>query len=386
MLRGPIPLESAPILTPALVLDAAALEANLAAMLRLLDGEPDRWRPHVKTAKLSFTMRRLVARGVRRFKCATSLELRVAAEAGAAEVLVAYPAVGAFQRRIREFAEQHREIGVCALVDSPQALGGWRDSRVGLFIDLDPGMRRTGVPVEETEAIVELARCVLREGLALAGVHYYEGHLGHLPFAPREREAHRGYERLLAAVAELESRGIPVGEVVTSGTPTVPCALSHRGLRGLGRRHRVSPGTLVYNDVTSLGQLPAELGFRPAVYVLSTVVSRPAAGWITCDAGHKTISADAGIPTCAVLDDPALEPARPSEEHLPIRVPPDRPCPELGARLCLLPRHICPTVNQFDHALIVQEGCIVAVESVDARGREAPLGASRAAPKRRSEG
>ena len=47
--------------------------------------------------------------------------------------------------------------------------------------------------------------------------------------------------------------------------------------------------------------------------------------------------------------------------------------PHAGDALYLLPKHICPTVNNFDDALIVQQGAIASVEKVSARGREAPL-------------
>jgi len=38
-----------------------------------------------------------------------------------------------------------------------------------------------------------------------------------------------------------------------------------------------------------------------------------------------------------------------------------------------LPRHVCPTVNNFDCALLVRNGEIESLEKVSARGREAPL-------------
>ena len=47
--------------------------------------------------------------------------------------------------------------------------------------------------------------------------------------------------------------------------------------------------------------------------------------------------------------------------------------PQVGEVLYLLPRHICPTVNNFDDALLVRNGAIESVEKVSARGREMPL-------------
>ncbi|HWP43128.1 MAG TPA: D-TA family PLP-dependent enzyme, partial [Blastocatellia bacterium] len=143
--------------------------------------------------------------------------------------------------------------------------------------------------------------------------------------------------------------------------------------------HRASPGTIVYADCTSLAQLPAGWRYRPAALVLSTVVSRPTSRRVTCDAGHKTVSADAGVPTCAVLGRPGLVPARPSEEHLPIEVGEDESTPAIGEALYLVPRHVCPTVNNFDYAVLVAGGRITGVERVTARGREAPLRIAEAA-------
>jgi D-serine deaminase-like pyridoxal phosphate-dependent protein len=122
-----------------------------------------------------------------------------------------------------------------------------------------------------------------------------------------------------------------------------------------------------------LAQLPAGYGFGPAVLVLTRVVSHPQEGMITCDAGHKAVSADAGVPTCAVVGHPELTPLSPSEEHLPMEVAKSAARPQIGDPLYLLPRHVCPTVNNFDCALLVRNGQIESVEQVSARGRETPL-------------
>jgi D-serine deaminase-like pyridoxal phosphate-dependent protein len=164
-----------------------------------------------------------------------------------------------------------------------------------------------------------------------------------------------------------------VPEVITAGTATFPCSLSYQGFRKASFLHRISPGTIVYCDATSLAQLPREYGYRPAVLVLTRVVSQPRLGIITCDAGHKAVSADAGVPTCLVVGHPELTPLSPSEEHLPLAVAEGSIPPQPGELLYLMPRHVCPTVNNFDDALLVRNGRIESVEKVSARGREAPL-------------
>jgi D-serine deaminase-like pyridoxal phosphate-dependent protein len=107
--------------------------------------------------------------------------------------------------------------------------------------------------------------------------------------------------------------------------------------------------------------------------VLSTVVSHPTASSFTCDAGHKSVSADAGVPTCSVLGHPDFKPRKPSEEHLPIEASPRGDMPAIGEKLYLVPRHVCPTVNNFDEAIFVVNGRIAGVESVTARGHESAV-------------
>ncbi|MGA8539008.1 MAG: D-TA family PLP-dependent enzyme, partial [Terriglobales bacterium] len=91
-------------MTPALAIYLDVVEQNVSITLRLLGGDPNRWRPHVKTSKLLVTMKLLVDAGVRNFKCATTLELITGCEAGAADVLVAFPCVGVRADRVQEIA------------------------------------------------------------------------------------------------------------------------------------------------------------------------------------------------------------------------------------------------------------------------------------------
>jgi D-serine deaminase-like pyridoxal phosphate-dependent protein len=258
-------------------------------------------------------------------------------------------------------------------VESREAVERWRGTGIGLYVDVNPGMDRTGIPDAPGGLVPQLARAIAESGVELRGLHYYDGHIGGAEDGDAERLAHAGYDRLLRLVGEVERAGVRVPEVITAGTPAFQWAISYEGFRGKSFIHRASPGTIVYGDVTSAGQLPEAWGLRPAALVASTVISHPAPGRITCDAGHKAVSADAGVPTCAVLGRPELKPLKPSEEHLPIAVPDGAERPPVGTVLYLVPRHVCPTVNNFEHAVIVRNGEAAEVERVAARGRELPL-------------
>src|SRR5580700_8574573 len=239
------------VLTPALVLYPDVIASNIEHTLKLLGRDADRWRVHIKTAKLGLTLRMLVERGVRNFKCATTLELLVACRSGAVDVLFAYPAMGANARRAREIAQQFPEVRISVLAENDEQVCQWRGSRVGIFLDINPGMNRTGIEQSERGRVVSLVRAIAGAGLEFRGLHYYDGQYGSVGESERTREAHRGYDRLLEIVGELERSGMGVQEVITAGTPTFPCSLSYEGFRSGNFVHFVSPGTIVYCDATS---------------------------------------------------------------------------------------------------------------------------------------
>ena len=356
------------VLTPALALYPDVIASNIRCTLDLLGGHAVRWRAHIKTAKLNYTLRMLIDRGVRYFKCATSLELLQACQTGATDVLVAYPLMGANAHRVREIKNQCPRVGISVLAENEAQVRQWRGADIGVFLDINPGMNRTGIEQSSRRRVIELAQAVTQSGLKFCGLHYYDGQFGAVAEPERTKAAHAGYDQLLGLVRDLEAGGVHVPEVVTAGTPTLPCSLAYPGFENASFLHRLSPGTVVYQDATSLAQLPAQCGYAPAALVMTRVVSSPHHGIITCDAGHKAVSADAGVPTCVVVGHGELAPLSPSEEHLPLAVTEGAKSPRVGEILYLLPRHVCPTVNNFDAALIVRNGRVESVEGVSARG------------------
>jgi D-serine deaminase-like pyridoxal phosphate-dependent protein len=359
--------DSQALSTPSLLIYTEMIEANITAALGMMNGDAGRWRPHLKTAKLGYTMRRLVARGIKMAKCATTLELVTAIESGMEDVLVAFPLMGPNAARVREIAAAHPERRISTLVESVDQIEEWRRSAVGVFVDLNSGMDRTGMAEDHFEEVRAFIDRIQKAGLQFRGLHHYDGQI--LNSDPSAGAAAReGYARLMELIAYLKRSGIEVQEVITSGTPAMPHALNFAPFREGEFVHRVSPGTIVYNDRSSLKELP-DYGFQPAALILSTVVSRPRENRVTCDAGHKAVSADAGVPTCDVLGRPGLVGLKPSEEHLPIEVRSGE-APSRGELLYLLPAHVCPTVNNFDKAVLVRGGKVEEVVPVTARGRE----------------
>jgi D-serine deaminase-like pyridoxal phosphate-dependent protein len=359
------------VITPALVIHLDRVRSNIARIVRLLGGEPGRWRPHLKTTKMPEIWAELLKAGVRPFKCATTREAAVMLELLDAQLevegdlLVAYPMLGPALARLGALAEAHPGQHVSVLCEDLDVLRTL-PSRLGVFVDVNPGMNRTGVPLSDRARILALARAA---GPRFAGLHHYEGHLHDADLEVRSRRAFAGYEQVAERIRALDAAGIRTPELVTSGTPGLLCALAWPHFDELGVcTHRVSPGTVVFHDLRSEQETP-ELGLTPAATVLTRVVSHPGDGMVTCDAGSKALASEAGDPVAFVLGRPDLVATTPSEEHLPLRASGDD-LPARGSLLHLVPKHVCPTVNLADRALLIEAGCAPRWVPVLARGHE----------------
>ncbi len=361
------------ILTPALTIISEHVRSNIQRVLDDLGRDPARWRPHVKTAKAPIVFGMLADAGIRHFKCATTREadvlLATLVEKGIddADLLVAYGHTGPSLRRLAGIARRFPRSRVSVLCEHPNDAAAV-PAELGLFVDVNPGMDRSGIPLSEVGRIVETARSA---GDRFGGLHFYEGHINKGDAVDRERAAHSLYDRYMDVIAAVRGAGLKIGEVVTSGTPTYRQALSYARFGDLGGAcHRVSPGTVVYHDVRTM-ERAADLELTPAAVVVSRVISRPADDIVTCDAGSKAIAAEAGDPCAFVLGQPGLTPLTPSEEHLPLLVAGGRR-PERGETLMLIPRHVCPTVNLAEEALLVDDGgCSVVAVAARAHDLEA---------------
>ncbi len=205
--------------TPALILDLDALERNIGAMAKIARGGGVSLRPHAKTHKSVEIARRQLAAGAVGICCAKLGEAEALAEGGIGPLLVTSPVVGtAGVARLAALAEH--SPGLLAAVDHPEPLAQIAASgaRLGLLVDIDPGLHRTGVA--DAEAAVDLARRIAEApNLSLAGVQFYCGREQHIEVFGARREAiieRTAYLR--AVIAALAAAGLPPAIVSGGGT------------------------------------------------------------------------------------------------------------------------------------------------------------------------
>lgn len=351
--------------SPALLIDEARMEANLAAMLRVA-GDPARLRPHLKTHKLPQLVRRQAQLGITKAKVATVAEAEMAAAAGARDILLALQPVGPASTRLARLAHHFHDVRFSAVFDAPEpvrtlaaAVAGVGAPPVGAWIDLDIGQHRTGVA--PGPAAVDVACEILRHpGLSWRGLHAYDGHLGIPDLGERTRACDEAFASVEALSQAFRERHIAVPAIVAGGSPTF--AIHAR------RPHvELSPGTTVFWDAGYATKLP-DLPFAPAVVLLARVVSRPAPGLVCLDLGHKAVAAEMPQPRVVFPALPDAEPVSHSEEHLVLRTShADRLPP--GSELYGIPWHVCPTVALHQEAWLVRDAEAVERWPIEARAR-----------------
>jgi 3-hydroxy-D-aspartate aldolase len=106
--------------------------------------------------------------------------------------------------------------------------------------------------------------------------------------------------------------------------------------------------------------------FEHALFVLTTIMSRPTPTRAVCDAGLKAHSVDSGLPQ--FFNRPDMEYVSASDEHGTIKLHDEAKAPSLGEKLLLIPGHCDPTVNLYDWYVCVRDGQVEALWPIVARG------------------
>ena len=321
--------------TPAVVVDAAALERNLATMAAALPG--DRLRPHVKAHKCTALAARQAAHGHRRFTCATPREVLGLAAAGLGDDLLLANEVVDHDRLAAMAACGAR---VTVAVDSPATVGAAAAAGIAeVVVDVDVGLPRCGCPPDAAGRIAEEAR---RAGLEVRGVMGYEGHL----MMVTDRSEQRA--RVEAAMTVLRQAHEAVGGELVSAGGTGTYDLNEWATE-------IQAGTyaLMDSDYQRLG-----LPFEPAVRIVATVIA-VRDDWAVCDAGLKAFGLDHGNP---VLDGGKVWFC--SDEHTTFA--PERRL-RVGERVTLVPAHLDPTLARHERLHLCEGPEVVETVPIDLR-------------------
>jgi D-serine deaminase-like pyridoxal phosphate-dependent protein len=365
-----LPETLATLPTPALVLDQAKLDRNVARLRARLDRLGVSFRPHVKTAKSIDVARRLFRDGTGPITVSTLAEAEYFADAGFADITYA---VGLAPDKIeRTRALVKRGVDLSVLIDStPQAhaiVAAARDGAAmpGVLIEIDCDGHRGGV-LPEDPALLEIAAILQAGGIAPRGVLTHAGEsysarggVGLREAAEQERAA------AVAAAQAMRAAGHACPVVSVGSTPTAHFAENLDGVT------EVRAGVFMFFDLVMHGIGVCETDDIALSVLTSVIGHRPEKGWIMVDAGWMALSRDRGTQShpvdqgyglvCDIDGTPLgdLIVGEASQEHGIVRLRdgsaaavPDLP---LGTRLRILPNHACATGAQHGAFNVIETG------------------------------
>jgi 3-hydroxy-D-aspartate aldolase len=359
--------------TPALVVDVDALDRNIAAMAGFAAGAGLKLRPHAKTHKSADIARRQIAAGALGVCCAKLGEAEALADEGIEGLLITSPVVGApaVERLVALAAKAPTLMAACDHPDAVAAIGAAAKAagvRLTLLVDVDPGLRRTGVA--DAPAALALARQIdAHPQLTFGGVQFYCGAEQHIEGYAARREAIVGkMQRLAAAIDALNAAGLAPGIVSGGGTG------SHAIDAELGVFTELQVGSYVfmdrqYNDCALTADAPRP--FETSLMIDARVISASHPMLVTVDAGLKAMATEAGPPPILAGAPEGSQYRFMGDEHGAIVPPSGAAPPRLGERVTLAAPHCDPTVNLYDAYHVVRGDTLEAIWPVTARGRSA---------------
>ncbi len=348
--------------TPALVIDLDAMESNIRRMADYFVTRSATLRPHSKTHKCPIIAHKQIEAGARGITCAKLGEAEVMVESGIRDILIANQIIG--KEKIMRLAALARHADMIVAVDAASNLRDLSEaaqvfgSEIGVVVDVDVGMGRCGTrSVDETVALALLS--VSLKNIRFRGVMGYEGHCVFIQDKQeRTAKCHLANAILVEAADAVRRAGIEVEIVSGGGTGTYDIAGEYPGIT------EIEAGSYVFSDARYNGIVD---GFKPALSVLATVVSRPERDIVITDAGLKTMTSEFGMPVLKGIQGAEL--IKLSEEHGKIHLDRDIPDLKTGDKVEILPSHGCTTINLHDFYFGLRGDRLETVWNIAARGK-----------------
>jgi 3-hydroxy-D-aspartate aldolase len=355
--------------TPVLVLDRDALGRNVQKMAALAERSGVVLRPHAKTHKSLAIARMQLDAGAIGLCCTKLGEAEVLASGGIGSILITSPVVSrpAIERLI---ALNSRVHDLMVALDNPAnavaLAAAVRDRPLKVIIDIDPGIRRTGVG-SVPAAVALLQSIQSSSNLIFKGVQMYCGVQQHIKdYKERYAAIEERTTYLRSVVAALDENG-GASEIITgSGTGT------HHIDSQLGLLTEWQVGSYVFMDRQYAECDLAgdkEQAFEYSLFIDARVVSANTRGIATIDAGYKAMATDGGPPVVLSGAPQGSSYIFMGDEHGLIVDPTQKHLWSIGDIVRLAVPHCDPTVNLYDAYHVVSGDTLQDVWPVSARGR-----------------
>jgi len=281
--------------------------------------------------------------------------------------------VGAHKlERLAALARQAR-IGVCVDDEAQVAALGEAAARFGasihVLVEIDVGAARCGVaPGRPALAIAQSVTA--QPSLLFEGLQAYHGGAQHIREYPARRKAIAQSAALVGQTVDLLHRaGLACETIGGGGTGSFEFEAASQIW------NEIQAGSYVFMDVDyarnrNVADEPFD-DFEHALFVLTTVMSRPTPERAVVDAGLKSLAFDSGPPE--LWRHIGVRYGSASDEHGVLAINSAREPITLGDKLMLVPGHCDPTVNLHDwyvcvRGLATNDAHVEAIWPVAARG------------------
>jgi len=231
------------ITRPTLLLDAARARRNIARMVERTKQQDVRFRPHFKTHQSSTIGAWFRAFGVEAITVSSVRMAACFAAHGWDDINIAFPAN---LREVEAIDRLAADVRLHLLVDEVDTVETFRDRLrhpASIWIDIDVGEHRTGIPWDDGAAIARVATAV-RPPLRFGGLLTHAGHTYHASTPAEIRGIHREtVDRMGSARDRLAADCNGPIEISIGDTPG--CTLTEP----LGPIDEIRPGNLVFHDL-----------------------------------------------------------------------------------------------------------------------------------------
>lgn len=363
MQLSPIGLMIDQLDTPALLLDLEAPAHNVGKMAGHFRDRNVQWRPHAKAFKCPAIAHILQKAGAIGVTVAKVSEAEVMAAGGITDILIAHLVVG--PSKVARLAALQHQADVKVTVDHPEHVGelsrAAQDAGVtiGVLVDVDLGMKRTGVPTAK-DAVTLCRQVAASPGLRFDGLMGYEGHTLMIADPAEKRTTIASAIAKLLETRELaEQSGHDCRIISAGGSGSYQYTADFSGVTEI----QAGGGIFACQYYTRMCQVEGHL---PAIRVLATVVSRPARDRAILDIGQKSISQHQTPPV--LLDYPNCLVIGLSAEHATIAVDSQISLP-IGEKVQVLPGYSDFTFVLHDRVFGVRRGRVEVVWDLLGRGK-----------------
>jgi D-serine deaminase-like pyridoxal phosphate-dependent protein len=356
--------------TPALCVDLAKMESNIAKVHNVLKGTRVAVRPHIKTHKCPALAKVQISAGAVGVCAAKLSESECMLNNGISNVLMT--GVNISTAKIQKaMALRKKYSGFIQATDNTQNARDLQDAAraagivADVVVDVDV-IKRSGV-LAGAPALALAQMIDKMPNLKFRGILAYDGGVQHAAgFQNRKQTAIKNFEPVVATYEMMKSSGLNMEIFSGGGTGTYNMMDAFPGFTD------VQVGSYLFMDCQYI-----EIGganndklyddFAPSLTVLTTIVNNNYPGRLITDAGSKSLTLNK--PTPFVLGEPGFSYSPGSDEYGTITFENSSKAYKVGDIMEVIVPHCDPVVNLYDVIYGIRNDKVESVLPILARGK-----------------